>query len=195
MSHYIEGQTPLDEEEKRDLIPIVLIRQDLDRFEQQNILEARKWIMKKSAIARYDIHAEKFLLQLHTRMFKHVWKWAGNYRKSNKNIGVEFFLIPIEVKKLLQDLTFWLENNTYSLEDLPVVVHHRLVKIHLFPNGNGRHARLYADIMTLKYGQPPLTWGGKVNLNEPNKIRTQYIQALREADYGNYQPLLTFSRN
>jgi Fic-DOC domain mobile mystery protein B len=193
--HYIEGQTPLDEDEKRDLIPTLITREDLDAFEQENILEARKWIMQKSVLAKQDIFTEKFILNLHKRMYGHVWKWAGTYRKSNKNIGIEYYLVPTELRQLLDDATYWLENETYSVTDLAIIFHHRLVKIHLFPNGNGRHARLCADVIVAKYGGDKLTWGGNSDLTKPDDIRKAYIAALREADAGNYEPLLVFAKS
>ena len=193
--HYIEGQTPLDEDEKRDLIPTLITREDLDAFEQENILEARKWIMQKSVLAKQDIFTEKFILGLHKRMYGHVWKWAGTYRKTNKNIGVESYRIPTELHQLLGDARYWLEHKTYPITDLAIIFHHRLVKIHLFPNGNGRHARLCADAIVAKYGGDKLTWGGGSDLTKPDEIRKRYIAALREADRGDYKPLLAFARS
>ena len=145
--HYTEGQTPLDDDEKRDLTPSIVSREDLDAFEQENILEARKWIMQKSVLTKLDIFTEKFILNLHKRMYGHVWKWAGTYRKTNKNIGVEAYQVPTELHQLLGDARYWIEHKTYSISDLAIIFHHRLVKIHLFPNGNGRHARLCADVI------------------------------------------------
>jgi Fic-DOC domain mobile mystery protein B len=165
--HYIVGQTPLDDEEKYDLIPTVITRKDLDQFEEENILEARQWVMQKTVLMKHHVFTEKFILQLHKRMFGHVWKWAGKYRKSNKNIGIDCFQIQTELHKLLGDVAFWLENKTYNLTDLAIIFHHRLVKIHLFPNGNGRHSRLCADIIVNKYGGEKLTWGGNSDLTKP----------------------------
>jgi Fic-DOC domain mobile mystery protein B len=190
--HYLEGQTPLDEEEKLDLIPSILTREDLDKFEQENILEARKWAMQKLS---HDIFTEKFLLNLHKRMYGYVWKWAGKYRNSNKNIGVEYYLIPIELRKLIDDTHYWLTHQTYTPTELAIIFHHRLVKIHLFPNGNGRHARLCADIIITQYGSNKLTWGGNANFTKPDEIRKRYIAALREADNSNYQAIIAFAQS
>jgi len=104
--HYIPGQTPLDDDEKRDLIPSLVSREDLDAFEQENILEARMWVMQKSVLSKLDVFSEEFILNLHKRMYGHVWKWAGKYRKSNKNIGVEAYLIPTELRNLLSAYSF-----------------------------------------------------------------------------------------
>ena len=193
---YVEGQTQIDEEEKRYLIPAILTREDLDRFEQENILEARKWVMQKSVLAsKQDIFAEKFILNLHKRMYVHVWKWAGQYRKSNKNIGVDYALVQTELRKLLDDAAYWLEHNTYSVTELAVIFHHRLVKIHLFPNGNGRHARLFADVIVAKYGGEKLTWGSNDDLAVPDEVRKRYIAALHEADAGSYDSLILFAES
>lgn len=192
---YISGQTPLDEEEKRDLIPTILTREDLDAFEQENILEARKWVMQKSVLNKADIFEEKFLCNLHKRMYGHIWKWAGKFRKTNKNIGVEYFQIPTELKILLDDAKYWLENKSFPIEEIAIMFHHRLVKVHLFPNGNGRHARLCADIVIAKYDAQKLSWGGNSDLTKPDEIRKRYISALREADSGNYQPLIAFAKS
>lgn len=194
--HYTEGQTPLDEEEKRHLIPTILTHEDLDRFEQENILEARRWVMRKSVLAsKQDIFTEKFILDLHKRMYGRVWKWAGQYRKSNKNIGVDYPHIRTELRKLLDDAAYWLEHNTYGVSELAVIFHYRLVKIHLFPNGNGRHARLFADVIVAKYGGEKLTWGGGADLAAPEGVRKRYIAALYEADDGSYDSLISFARS
>jgi Fic-DOC domain mobile mystery protein B len=190
---YIPGQTPLDEDEKQDLIPSIIAREDLDAFEQENILEARQWVMQKSVLSRQEVFTEKFILNLHKRMYGHVWKWAGKYRKSNKNIGCEYYLIPTELRQLLDDAKYWIENNSYTTTELAVIFHHRLVKIHLFPNGNGRHSRLCADVIIAKYDGDKLSWGGNLDLTKPDKIRKQYITALQKADGGNYEPLISFA--
>jgi Fic-DOC domain mobile mystery protein B len=193
--HYIAGQTPLDEEEKHDLIPSLVTREDLDAFEQENILEARKWVMQKSVLSKLDVFSEKFLLGLHKRMYGHVWKWAGRFRKTNKNIGVDRIYIAIELHQLIGDAQYWLEHKTYPISDLAVIFHHRLVKIHLFPNGNGRHARMCADVIVAQFGCEKLSWGGNSDLTKPDEIRFRYITALRAADAGNYEPLLIFVRS
>jgi Fic-DOC domain mobile mystery protein B len=192
--YYIAGQTPLDADEKQALIPNIICREDLDKWEQENILEARKWLMYSSKISNIDILSEKFLMDLHRRMFKYVWKWAGERRKTNKNIGVEFYKITHELKNLLDDANFWINNNTYSIEDIAIIFHHRLVKIHIFANGNGRHARLVADGIIKKYNGNNLSWGGDSSLMKPDIMRKNYIVALKEADKGDYELLLEFAK-
>jgi len=190
---YKEGQTPLDDLEKKDLLLSIIDHKELDIFEQENILEAHDWIMKNSVLSKQDIFTEEFLLKLHKKMYRHVWKWAGKYRKTNKNIGVEYFEIPIELHKLLEDTKYWLKNKTYTINELAVIFHHRLVKIHLFSNGNGRHARLCADVIIAKCNGDKLTWSSNnIDLNKVSDLRKAYISALKEADQGNYNPLFKF---
>lgn len=189
---YIDGQTPIDAMEKEGLIPNIVTLEDLNLVEQENILEGRKWLMQKSVLNRQNIFSEQFLIKLHEHMFGYVWKWAGKYRKTNKNIGVDKFHILTELKKLLGDAEYWNKNKTYDINELAVIFHHRLVKVHIFPNGNGRHARMVADAIVAKYNGNKLNWGGKFDLSKPNDIRKRYIESLREADLGNYKMLLDF---
>jgi len=191
----MDGQTPLTIEEQLGLLIPVVSRHDLDSLEQENILEARKWIMNRSILRRYNVLSEEFLCKLHKKMYGHVWEWAGSFRRSDKNIGVEFFNIPIELKILLDDAQLWLNQKTLTIEQSAVMFHHRLVKIHLFPNGNGRHARLCADILVAQHNAKKLSWGGDYNLTNQNDVRKRYINALKEADYGDYSKLFEFAIN
>lgn len=191
--HYIAGQTPLDEGEKRDLIPSLITREDLDAFEQENILEARKWLMRNATLLRQDLLSEEFLLELHKRMLNQVWKWAGSYRRTDKNIGAPYYEIPTQLHQLLCDARYWLEHGSFPISTMAVMTHHRLVKIHLFANGNGRHARLCADAIIAKHGSTPLSWGGNGDLNKPEELRHRYIAALQAADGGDYEPLIAFA--
>lgn len=190
--NYIPGQTPLDEAEKRDLIPSLITREDLDAFEQENILQARKWLMTKATLSRQDVLTEAFLLALHKRMLGQVWKWAGNYRRTDKNIGVPYYEVPTQLQQLLGDARYWQEHGSFPPRELAIMLHHRLVKIHLFANGNGRHARMAADAYLAKLGEPPLSWGGG-DLGRPEDLRRSYISALQAADGGDYAPIIAFA--
>ena len=128
-------------------------------------------------------------------MFKKVWRWAGTYRKSNKNIGVDKFEIPMQLRLLLDDTKYWIENKTFPEDEIALRFSHRLVKIHLFPNGNGRHSRLIADILINKgFGKDEFTWGS-INLTHMGNVRTTYLNALKKADEGDYKDLLNFARS
>lgn len=156
--NYPEGATPLDPNEVEGLIPThITTKAELDRWEQDNINEALAWIEKRKP---KDILNESFIKSLHRRMFCNVWKWAGKFRQSDKSIGVPWHRISIDLKLLCDDAKYWIEHQTFSEDEIAARFHHRLVFIHLFPNGNGRHARLIADIL-LEYvfNKPPFTWG------------------------------------
>ncbi len=192
---YIDGQTPLEEEEKDGLlIPTIATRDELDEFEQQNIEQAIQWTLGRS-FKPETIFTEKFIRMVHKRMYADVWAWAGEFRKSNKNIGVNKWQIPTELRHLLDDSQHWHENNTYPPDEIAVRFKHRIVSIHCFPNGNGRHSRLMADIIIEKiYEQPVFTWGG-ANLSSEGDARAAYLNAVKAADQGDYSLLLAFARS
>lgn len=192
---YIYGQTPLSEDEKEGLkIKIISTRGELDEFEQQNIEQTIGWIMGKKFSTDYVLN-EEFVKELHKRMFGDVWDWAGKLRKTNKNIGVDKHKISIELKQLLDDCKYWIQNNVYSKDEIAVRFKYRIVKIHPFPNGNGRHSRLIADVLVEKIlGQPVFSWGN-ANITRPGETRKTYIDALHAADQGSFSPLLSFARS
>lgn len=192
---YIDGQTPLDEEEKDGLlISTISTRGELDEFEQQNIEQAIQWVLTRSF--RPDaIFTEDFIRNLHKRMYGDVWAWAGDFRKTNKNIGIDRWQIPTELRTLCDDAKYWMENNTYPPDEIAVRFKHRIVSIHCFPNGNGRHSRLMADIIIEKiFKQPIFTWGTG-NLSKESDIRAAYLSAVKAADKNNIEPLLAFARS
>ena len=185
---YPPGATPLSPDELLMLKPPHITTQgELNEWEQANILQAQSWLQNYNG----SILTESFLLNLHEKMFNETWKWAGQYRKSNKNIGGEWIEVPIKLKLLLDDTTFQLKNNSYESAELAARFHHRLVAIHLFPNGNGRHARLACDQLLRSEGHTCFTWG-RTNLTNPSETRQQYVSALRAADSHDIQPLLDF---
>ena len=192
---YIDGQTPLDEEEQEGLlIPTIATRGELDEFEQQNIEKAILWSLNRSFKVE-TVFTEAFLKTIHKRMYRYVWRWAGEFRKTNKNIGVDRWQIPTELRILLDDVKFWDTNNTYHPDEICIRFKHRLVSIHCFPNGNGRHSRLIADIIIEKvYKLPHFSWGSG-NLVKKTDQRSIYLEAIKEADKGDIQPLLKFARS
>jgi Fic-DOC domain mobile mystery protein B len=189
------GQTPLDEDEKEGLlIATVTNRSELDEFEQKNIEEAIQWTLGRR-LNPATLFSEAFILQLHERMYGQVWTWAGSYRKTNKNIGVDKWQIPVVIKSLLDDALYWVKYQTMSPEAIAIHFKHRLVSIHCFANGNGRHSRLMADLIISKlYGQPEFTWGSASPM-EANLQRNQYLAALRAADKGDISLLLDFAKS
>ena len=192
--NYIAGQTPIDDDEKQGLlIPTVTVRSELDEFEQQNIENAVQWTMSRS-FAASEILTEDFVRRLHRRMFSDVWRWAGEFRRTNKNIGVDKFQIGIELRNLLDDCRYWIEHSTYPEDEIAVRFSHRIVAIHCFPNGNGRHSRLIADVLVEKaLARPVFTWGS-VTLIQQGVARSSYLESLRSADRGDVAPLIAFAR-
>ena len=192
---YEEGQTPLDEEEKEGLkINSITTQGELDEFEQLNIEKAVEWTINMK-LKPEKILTEKFVKDLHKKMYADVWKWAGEFRRSEKNIGITWTQIGIELKNLLDDTKYWIENKTYSPEEIAIRFKHRIVSIHCFPNGNGRHSRMMADIIIDSLSKIEMFTWHQSNMVKANETRKTYIQALREADNGNIEPLIKFAKN
>lgn len=192
---YIDGQTPIDDDEIENLkIKTISTQEELDEFEQLNIEEAMQWVLSRKFKVG-QIFTEKFIRELHQRMFGNVWSWAGQFRKTEKNVGVEKHQISTQLKILCDDALFWIENNSFPPQEIAIRFKHRLVSIHCFPNGNGRHSRLMADIIIEKiFNEKPFTWGFR-NISKPGEVRAAYLKALKQADRNNYQLLLEFSQS
>lgn len=193
--NYIDGQTPLSEEEKDGLkIPSITTREELDEFEQLNVEKAIQWTFGKKIKAE-ELLSEKFIKDLHKRMYGEVWKWAGSFRNSEKNIGIKSYLIPVQLKQLLDDAQFWFQNNTFPPVEIAIRFKHELVSIHCFPNGNGRHSRLMADLIMEKlFGEQFLSWGSSNLVNVTDK-RKEYVSALKLADKRQIEPLISFAKS
>jgi Fic-DOC domain mobile mystery protein B len=189
---YPPGATPLSPDDLDGLIPGHIGTQgELDAWEQQNILDARQRLARRKP---RELLSDDAFRRIHHYMFDQTWRWAGRYRKSNKNIGVAWELVPEQVRVLCDDARYQRDHETYPADEFGVRLHHRLVAIHPFPNGNGRHARLVTDLVMQSLGEEPFSWGN-ADLNGDGKARERYIQALRAADRGDYQPLLAFVRS
>ncbi|MBC5839337.1 mobile mystery protein B [Flavobacterium muglaense] len=193
--NYNEGQTPLDENEKEGLkIKSITTQQELDEFEQLNIEKALEWTIS-SNLKTEKILSEKFIKDLHKKMYGDVWMWAGEFRKTNKNIGIKWTQVAVELKYLIDDAKYWIENQTYSQDEIAIRFKHRIVAIHCFPNGNGRHSRMMADIIIeFVFGKEVFSWQ-KSNMIKADETRKSYISALKEADNGNIKPLIKFAIN
>ena len=186
-----DSSTPLSSEEREGLIPsYITLRGELNEAEQANILEADAWAFSR----KRDVLDQHFLNTLHQRMYGNVWRWAGAYRKSQKNIGVDYYKIPTELRALLENCRYWLEHDTYPSDEIAARFHHRLVSIHCYPNGNGRHARLAADRLLTSLKRDRFSWGS-ANLIDASATRAAYVAALRAADNHDYGPLFAFVRS
>ena len=185
-----DAATPLTPDERADLIPAYITsRAELNEAEQANIAEATLWAMRR----KRDVLDEDFLFGLHKRMLGEVWQWAGAVRQTDRNIGVDPVHISVELRSLLNDARYWIENHTFSVDEIAARFHHRLVWIHPFPNGNGRHARLATDLLLIAQHAPAFTWGS-VSLVDTSEARAVYVAALRAADGHDLGPLLAFVR-
>ncbi|MUH38271.1 mobile mystery protein B [Zobellia amurskyensis] len=192
---YKDGQTPLEDEEKDGLkIKSITTQRELDEFEQLNIEKAVEWTIHRK-LKPENILTEKFIKDLHKKMYGDVWKWAGEFRRTEKNIGISWTKIGLELKNLLDDTKYWIENKTFSPEEIAIRFKHRIVSIHCFPNGNGRHSRMMADIIIESiFGNEIFSWH-QSNMVKANEIRKEYINSLKEADNGNVKPLIDFAKN
>ena len=185
-----DNSTPLTAEEKNGLkLKWITLRSELNEAEARNIAQAQLWLASNK---KKDVCSDTFLRNLHKKMFCDVWIWAGEYRTTERNIGVAPYQIPMKLMQLFDDLNFWIDNKTYSNHEIAVRLHHKLVQIHPFPNGNGRVSRLMADLVLRKLEGKTLYWGD-TNLVDVSEVRRKYIDALRKADAGDYTDLLNFT--
>jgi Fic-DOC domain mobile mystery protein B len=195
LSGLLDGQdqaaTALNDEEKEGLLlSYVTLRSELNEAEHSNILEAQEW----SYARKRNVLDEKFLNNLHRRMFGNVWAWAGAYRRTGKNIGVDAYRIPTELRQLLDDCRYWIELNTYGADEMATRFHHKLVWIDAYSNGNGRHARLATDLLLNLMSKQPFSWG-RTSLTNSGETRKRYIEALQSADRHDFSLLLEFVKS
>jgi Fic-DOC domain mobile mystery protein B len=186
-----DANTPLEADERDGLIPsYITLRRELNEAEQANIAAAMAWLGNR----RREVLDETFLRALHKRMFGQVWRWAGDYRRSARNIGVDAWRIPMEVAEAIDDARYWIANAVFEPDEIAVRFSHRLVAIHPFPNGNGRFSRLVGDLLARQLERPVFTWG-RISLVDAGATRRAYVEALRAADAHDIAPLLVFARS
>jgi Fic-DOC domain mobile mystery protein B len=190
---FLPGATFIDLDEAEGLIPSLSTQAELNEFEALNILEAMEWAGRNRRL-QAQLLTQEGLKLLHRRMFDRTWRWAGRFRTTQKSIGVEAWSIPTSLKSLLDDVACWQEFETYVPEEICVRFHHRLVAIHPFANGNGRHARLAAELLAARYRLRPFTWGS-ANLSNVGDVRRCYLESLYAADRHDHQQLMAFVRS
>jgi Fic-DOC domain mobile mystery protein B len=189
---YAPGATPIDPDEALGLIPAHITTQaDLNAWEEMNIVEGANWMKRQKIVPGLD---EGLVRELHSRMFNKTWRWAGTYRKSAKSIGIDWPQIAVALKNLLDNTAYQVEHQTMSNDEIAVRLHHQLVLIHAFPNGNGRHARLMTDALIMNLGGDRFSWGANMSLATPGVTRQNYLSALRAADNGYFESLMQFAR-
>jgi Fic-DOC domain mobile mystery protein B len=194
---YSDGNTPIRPEEAEQLIPRISTMGELNEYEALNILRAREWAFDGRTMESTDPLEEPYVRELHHRMFANVWKWAGAYRQTERNIGCDPKEIVQRIPQLLANTRYWLENKTFSADEALLRFHHQLTRIHPFANGNGRHGRMIADVVVVKYGRAEFTWGAGTDLVAQGDARTRYLAALRklDANENDVQSLLEFARS
>lgn len=186
-----DGHTELSEDDRLGLIPTyIATRGELFEAEQRNIAEAMLGRHPTSA----ELLDDSYLRQLHRVMFGKVWRWAGTYRRRETNIGIDPIDITVAVRDLVRDATTWIELGTNEPDELAIRFHHRMVAIHPFPNGNGRHGRIAADYLVTSLGHPAFTWGSRLDV-DTDELRRRYIEALHDADDDDISGLIEFARN
>ena len=187
----VDDATIVPPDKRADLIPShITLRRELNELEQENILTASVWALQR----RHDPVSESFARKLHRRMFRKVWRWAGKYRTTNTNLGVDRTLIQSRLYEVLDNTRFWVENKTFSPDEIAIRFHHALVSVHPFSDGNGRWSRLMADVMTARLERPRFTWGGG-DLGDAGQMRQKYIDTLKAADNQDFSSLLAFARS
>jgi Fic-DOC domain mobile mystery protein B len=186
---YPPGATPIDPDEAAGLIPKHLtLQRELNEYEESNILVAVEWLFARR---RGDPLDDRFIHAVHRRMFDHTWEWAGQARRSDKNIGVPWTDIAARLRQMLDDVRAQIQYRAYAPVEIAARYHHQLVSVHVFPNGNGRHARIMGDLLLFELAGQRFEWG-RGSLTAASDLRTRYIAALQAADGGDYGPLLRF---
>jgi Fic-DOC domain mobile mystery protein B len=206
-----DDATPLGPDERQGLLQSwITHRRDLNEAEQENFVVGAAWARRRKSREKsreksrgksrgrsrkaVDLLTEGFVKTLHKRTFGEVWDWAGTYRQTERNIGIAANRIPVEMPTMLDDVSYWVEHDTFPPDEIAVRLHHRLVAIHPFPNGNGRHARLMADLLIERLGGQSFTWGGS-SLHDVGELRTKYVDGLKAADNHDINLLLAFARS
>jgi Fic-DOC domain mobile mystery protein B len=194
---YADGNTPIRPEEADQLIPRISTISELNEYEALNILSARDWALDGRTMKLLDPLDELYFRDLHRRMFDSVWKWAGTYRQTERNIGCDPREIAQLIPQLLGNTRYWLENKTFPTDEALLRFHHQLTRIHPFANGNGRHARMIVDVVAVRYGRAEFTWGAGKDLAARGNARNGYLAALRALDENenDVKPLLEFARS
>lgn len=190
------GATPLSEEDILGLkIATITTQGELNEAEADNILRGQDWALRSRTASLPDMLNDDYLQRLHVAMFGDVWKWAGTYRQRDTNIGVDPHRIRIELRQLYDEVKGWLEYQSYPPDEFAIRLHYRVVTIHPFPNGNGRHARMLAEVVMIRHFKAdPLPWRGSA-LRSEDENRKAYLDALRAADKKDFAALLDFARS
>ena len=189
------ADSPMTPGELARLIPSLSTRAQLTEIERRHANAARVWAMRDAVLRRGDLMTEAFARELHRRMFGGIWRGAGRYRTARCSPGWEPGQIAEGVVMFFDDAEAWLRYSTYPVHETAVRLHFRLAAIRPWFNGNGRHARLVADIVVAASEEEPLTWGSRSPRGDPGEARARYLEAMRIAESGDFKPLVDFARS
>jgi Fic-DOC domain mobile mystery protein B len=195
----IPGETPLTDQDLQGLkLPFVKTRAQLSAVEGPNIVSGKEWALRSRKSRVPNMLTVEYLRELHRRMFNDVWDWAGQIRLTELQNAFAASVPDIrpQLSILYADAAeYWLTDKRMTPEEFAVRLHRRVVKIHPFRNGNGRHSRLLADLVLSKhFGIEPFTWGGSAQLGTGDPHRQPYLEGLKSADRGDYGPLMKLCR-
>lgn len=188
-----DGATPLTPDELQGLkVRTISTRGELNQLESENILQGLTWLSRQSK--RVDVLTDEFARGLHRRLYGDVWAWAGQYRLTDKNIGVPVWTVSMEMRNCLNDAKMWIDRHVYPPVEAAARLHHRLVAIHPFPNGNGRWSRIMADAFLERQDESLfIDWANGTDLSVNSMHRQSYIEGLRAADRYEFEPLVSFA--
>lgn len=190
---YPEGATPIQDYSRLKLAWIQT-QNDLNRAEAENIAAAQKKYLNQPVHNPLKWFEPVTFKKIHKEMYGNVWEWAGEYRKEVTSIGIKPYLIPSRLAELCSEVKYWLTDPVeLSFLEQAARIHHKLVFIHPFENGNGRFSRLIADRYLKFYGCQYPQW--PVDLQRNGSARSEYIKSLKYADQGDYDPLIFFMKN
>lgn len=195
---YSDGNTPIRPEDAEKLIPKISTMKELNEYEALNILKAHDWAFNTRTMNTTDPLKEPYVRTLHAKMFDQVWEWAGIYRTNELNIGCDPREITQRLPQLLENTRYQVDHEVFSVDECLIRFHHQLVsRIHPFPNGNGRHARMITDVIAVTRGRPQFTWGAGNDLVSEGQARAAYLAALRalDANEQDVKSLLEFARS
>jgi cell filamentation protein len=132
----------------------------------------------------------QLICEIHSIAFSELYDWAGKWRTASVIVGQ---LIPPEPTQVVQLMYQFIDNLNYKINNATtledkigclIFAHYEFIRIHPFNNGNGRTGRIIMNLVGLKFGYKPL----ELYYREGDS-RKNYIDAMRAADKGNYNPL------
>jgi Fic-DOC domain mobile mystery protein B len=171
-------------------IKSIKTRRQLNEAEFESILRVTKKYLMSKPSQKLAPFTFGWLLELHREILGSIWSWAGEIRTTQKNIGVSANIVTAELGVIAIES----EKRHSETGDLVIATaaefHHRAVWVHPFEDGNGRWARLLANIWLMQHDQPVIIWPASDLRDTESPIRGEYIAAMKHADLRNYGPLI-----